>query len=271
MADPMWRQIAEDLRQKIEAGELGADGKVPSELELRDMYNASRNTVRDAVKSLVIRGLIVTRPGQGTFVVKKMEPFVSTLSTDVASGLGARTASYRSEVSARSRKPTVSEPRVEIQHASPVVAEALQLSEDDNVVSRHQERFIDGTPWSLQTSFYPFSLVESGASRLILAADIEDGAISYIEDEVGLKRSGRADRIFVRAPDHHETSFFSLPDDGRIAVFEIVQTIYDDERKPYAVTITTYPSDRNQFLITAGKIPSSMIQGPTPAAEAVGE
>jgi GntR family transcriptional regulator len=263
MADPMWRQIAEDLRQKIETGELGADGRpLPSELELREDYNASRNTVRDAVKWLVTRGLVVTRPGQGTFVVKKIEPFISTLSTDVASGLGARTASYQSEVSARSRKPTVSEPRVEIQHASSVVAEALQLGEEDNVVSRHQERFIDGTPWSLQTSFYPLSLVQRGASRLILAADIEDGAISYIEREVGLKRSGRADRIFVRAPDRHETEFFSLPDDGRIAVFEIVQTIYDDDCTPYAATITTYPSDRNQFLITAGKIPSSVSQGP---------
>jgi DNA-binding GntR family transcriptional regulator len=37
MPDPMWRQIAEDLRQKIESGALGQDGSpLPSELELRD-------------------------------------------------------------------------------------------------------------------------------------------------------------------------------------------------------------------------------------------
>jgi DNA-binding GntR family transcriptional regulator len=66
---PIYRQIADDLRQKIESGELGHGDQLPTELELRESYDASRNTVRDAVKWLITRGLIETRPGQGTFVV----------------------------------------------------------------------------------------------------------------------------------------------------------------------------------------------------------
>ena len=80
MPDPMYRQIAEDLRQKIESGELGHGDQLPTELELREQYDASRNTVRDAVKWLITRGLVETRPGQGTFVVEKIDPFVTTLS-----------------------------------------------------------------------------------------------------------------------------------------------------------------------------------------------
>jgi hypothetical protein len=42
MPDPMWRQIAEDLLKKIEAGELGSDGQaLPSEIDLRVRYDAS--------------------------------------------------------------------------------------------------------------------------------------------------------------------------------------------------------------------------------------
>jgi DNA-binding FadR family transcriptional regulator len=57
MPYPRWRQIAEDPRAKIEAGELASDGSpLPAELELRDQYDASRNTVRDAVKWLAMCG-----------------------------------------------------------------------------------------------------------------------------------------------------------------------------------------------------------------------
>jgi GntR family transcriptional regulator len=49
---------------------------------------------------------------------------------------------------------------------------------------------------------------------------------------------------------------FSLPDDGRIAIFELIRTGYDETGTPFRLTITTYPSDRNQFLVTVGQVPS---------------
>jgi GntR family transcriptional regulator len=254
--DPRWRQIAEDLRLKIDSGEFGGDGRpMPSELELQDRYKVSRNTVRDAVKWLVTRGLVVTRPGQGTFVVKKTDPFVTTLSTDAEAGPSAESAGYLSEVTAGNRVPTVSLPRVEIQQASAQVAAELRLAEGATVVSRHQQRFIDGTPWSLQTSFYPMRLVEQGAVALIRAEDIQEGAVSYIQKEFGVKQVGWRDRLVVRAPDPNEAAFFALPDDGRIAVFELIRTSYDESGEPLRVTITTYPADRNQFVLTVGKVP----------------
>ena len=88
MANPMYRQIAEDLRGQIEAGVLPPCGRLPTELELRDKYNASRNTVRDAIKWLSTLGLVATRPGQGTFVVEKIDPLITTLSGDPKTGFG---------------------------------------------------------------------------------------------------------------------------------------------------------------------------------------
>ena len=78
---PMYRQIADDLRQKIESGAVPRGSQLPTELELREQYDASRNTIRDAVKWLTTRGLVETRPGQGTFVVEKIDPLITTLSS----------------------------------------------------------------------------------------------------------------------------------------------------------------------------------------------
>jgi DNA-binding transcriptional regulator YhcF (GntR family) len=68
-ASPAHRLIAEDLRRKIDSGELGHCYPLPTELELRNEYGISCHTVRNAVRWLKRRGLIETRPGQGTFVV----------------------------------------------------------------------------------------------------------------------------------------------------------------------------------------------------------
>src|SRR5215469_6279722 len=104
MPEPMYRQIAEDLRRKIESGGLEAGSQLPTEFELREQYDASRNTVRDAVKWLITRGLVETRPGQGTFIVEKIDPFVTTITDDPATGRGGgEEGVYVAEV-ARSRR-----------------------------------------------------------------------------------------------------------------------------------------------------------------------
>jgi GntR family transcriptional regulator len=255
MADPMYRQIADDLRQKIESGALSPGAQLPTELELREQYNnASRNTVRDAVKWLTARNLVETRPGHGTFVVEKIDPFVTPL--DAVSGFGDEggTSVYASETTA-GRRPTVSVPRIEIHQAAGVVASALQLAEGSTVVSRHQQRFIDGTPWSLQTTFYPMSYVERGATDLLVAIDMKDGVVRYLEEKLGIKQAGWRDKITVRAPDTTEAAFFRLPDDGRVAVFENHRTSFDESGKPLRLTITAYPADRNQFIVTNGSVP----------------
>jgi GntR family transcriptional regulator len=269
MPEPMYRQIADDLRQKIESGELGSGRQLPTELELRDQYEASRNTVRDAVKWLMNRGLVETRPGQGTFVIEKIDPFVTALSTGVETGFGGESAAYASEVAARRRTPTVTDPRVEIQQADEVIAGELGLEPGATVVSRHQQRFIDGTPYSLQTSFYTMTFVEQGATQLIQAQNIVTGVMRYLEDRLGIKQAGWRDKITVRPPDQNEAGFFKLPEDGRVSVFEILETGFDGHGRPIRLTISIYPTDRNQFAVNVGEVPAEMPSGRPgdPAAE----
>jgi GntR family transcriptional regulator len=236
---------------------------LPTELELRDEYNASRNTIRDAIKWLVTRGLVYTRSGQGTFVTQKIDPFVTILSMASGSGIDGESAAFASEVTKRRRKPNASVPRVEIHQATGLLSTELQLPEGDGVVSRHQQRFIDDVPYSLQTTFYPMRLVEQGAVRLIQAQNIDSGAVGYIEQQVGTTEAGHRDRFTVRVPDANETVFFGLPDDGRIAVVEFTRTGYDAAGRPLRMTVTTYPADRNQFVMIAGDVPDEALRSST--------
>jgi DNA-binding GntR family transcriptional regulator len=256
MADPMYRQIAEDLRTRIEAGELAPGSQLPTELELRERYNASRNTVREAIKWLTPLGLVEVRPGQGTFVVEKTDPFITTLSGNPRTGFGGgEGTSYLSEVSDKKRTPTTSRIRVESQEAAPDIAEKLGKPPGSVIVSRHQQRYIDGTPWSLQTSFYPMEFVERGAVRLTRPDDIEQGTVRYLAEKLGIHQNGYRDWLAVRAPDYTEVEFFRLPPDGRTSIIEIARTGFDGNGQPMRVTVTVYPADRNQFVVDFGQIP----------------
>jgi GntR family transcriptional regulator len=248
----MYRQIADGLREQIESGGLQPGEQLPTELELRERYSASRNTVRDAIKWLMNLGLVETRPGQGTFVVKKIASFVTTLSGDPGTG---DSVIFQIQVSKHGRTPYSSPVQVEIQKANAGVGAELGLPEGSQVVSRHQKRFIDGTPWSLQTSFYPRGLAVQGADDLLLAGNIEKGAVQYLAETLGLKQVGYRDWITVRAPDATEADFFKLPQDGRVAVFEIFRTAFDQTGTPMRVTVTVFPTDRNQFIVEIGDAP----------------
>jgi len=256
VANPMYRQIAEDLRQRIVSGELAPGSQLPTELELRERFNASRNTVRDAIKWLTNLGLVATRPGQGTFVVEKIDPFVTRLSGNPKTGFGGgEGTSYLSEVSEGNRKPTTSRIRVEIQEAAPDIAKKLGKPAGSVVVSRHEKRYIDGTPWSLQTSFYPMEFVERGAVKLTHPDDIEPGTVHYLAERLGILQNAYRDWIVVRAPDPNETDFFRLPVDGRTSIIQASRTAFDGNGQPMRVTVTVYPADRNQLIWDFGQVP----------------
>lgn len=66
--DPIYLQIAADIRQRIESGEYPPSRAVPSEMDMCEMYEVSRNTVRRAVRLLNAEGVLRTVRGKGTYV-----------------------------------------------------------------------------------------------------------------------------------------------------------------------------------------------------------
>ncbi|HEX4830595.1 MAG TPA: GntR family transcriptional regulator [Trebonia sp.] len=259
MAAPMYQQIADDLRRQIDSGELAPGQQLPTELELKDKYEASRNTVRDAIRRLAASGLVESRPGAGTFVTRKIDPFVTTLSQDPQTGYGGgEGATYLSEVSAVHRDPTYGPIRVELQPATPVIALRLRIPSGDQVVLRHQERFIDRNPYSLMTSYFPFEFATK-APRLIKAEDVPEGFVRYLEEVMGIKQTSYRDWITARAADDNEQRFFGIPHDS--TVFEVFRSTFDQNGNAMRVTVTVFPADRNQFIYNVGDPPGPQYDG----------
>jgi DNA-binding GntR family transcriptional regulator len=68
---PVYRQVANILRGRIESGELAPDRPVPSEAQLVQEYGIARGTARRAIEVLRDEGLVVTVPGRGTYVTPR--------------------------------------------------------------------------------------------------------------------------------------------------------------------------------------------------------
>lgn len=64
---PLWQQLADLLRSRIERGELA--GRLEAETALAQHYGVSRDTVRRALADLARDRLIRSTRGRGTFVV----------------------------------------------------------------------------------------------------------------------------------------------------------------------------------------------------------
>jgi GntR family transcriptional regulator len=254
MAGPLYRQIADQLRRMIESGALKAGAQVPTEDQLMEQYHASRNTVRGALKELTTRGLVYTLHGKGTFVSEQVKPIVITLTNDPETGRGGGEGPvYAAEVTASGRSPVMEVPEVGIRRAGSVIARALQIREETEVIVRHQNGYVDDLPWSRQTSFYPRSL-EVRAPRLLDTGDISEGAVAYLA-EVGIRQDGYQDSIEWRPPDQVETAYFDLPADGHVQVAEICRIAFDQDKKRVRLTVTIYRADRNRFVINVGQVP----------------
>ncbi|WP_189169621.1 GntR family transcriptional regulator [Pilimelia anulata] len=65
---PLYQQLAAVLRDQIRAGELAPGARLPTEAVLSQTYDASRNTVRDAIDVLRREGLVESRQGRGAWV-----------------------------------------------------------------------------------------------------------------------------------------------------------------------------------------------------------
>lgn len=254
MVGPLYRQIADDLRRRIDSGELEHGVQLPTEDQLMDSYHASRNTVRGALKELTTRGLVYTLHGRGTFVSQRVSPIVTTLTTDPDTGkAGGEGPVYISLVAASGRSPSAAKPRVEIGRAEPAVARCLEIPEDTDVIIRHQKLYVDDLPWSLQTSFYPRNLSDR-APRLLDTGDIEEGTVAYMAER-GIRQAGYRDEIEWRFPNEGEIAYFDLPADGHVQMVEIRRIAFDQDKSRVRLTVTAYRADRNQFAINVGDVP----------------
>jgi DNA-binding GntR family transcriptional regulator len=69
---PIFQQITNWMREKIQSGEWGNNQKLKAETDLAVELNVSRGTIRKAIESLISERLLVRIHGKGTFVKNKL-------------------------------------------------------------------------------------------------------------------------------------------------------------------------------------------------------
>ena len=172
MAVAAYARIAEDLRGRITSRNIKPGGPLPSELELRDEYGASRNTVLDAIKKLKDEGLVETRPGQGWFARVRIVPFVNSIDWADETAI--------EQARARGRVPRAAPPTVNLQPASADMAERLRVPVGTEMIVRRQEWFLEDLPWKLQTAWCP-KVWYDRAPPGCLSQDIPEGIGAYLQ------------------------------------------------------------------------------------------
>jgi GntR family transcriptional regulator len=233
---PRYQQIAADLRRRIASGEFGVNTPLPTEMALQEQYQTSRNTVRAALGLLAQQHLVETRPGRGTFVIEEVDPYVITLSAEVAD---------------QAREAVAGTPSVQVVNCPSGIAALLRIDQGDLVVSRYQQRFIKGAIWSSQTSYYPLDLVQRGAGGLLDPKDTPAG----IADAIGFKQVGYRDLVAARPANDREQELFGLTHNH--TVIEVHRTSFAEDGSPVLVTVSAFPSDRNQLVYEIGTVPQS--------------
>lgn len=78
-SDKVYHQVIDYIKQLAREKEITFGGKLPSERELMETLGYSRNSIREALRTLEHMGLIESRHGKGNFLVNHMGQSLSSV------------------------------------------------------------------------------------------------------------------------------------------------------------------------------------------------
>ncbi len=244
---PRYHQIADELREKIQVGELESGAQLPGEIELMGRYSVSRNTIRLALKRLTDEGLLVSGQGRGTFVRDQYRPITwnwTSLESRSrhAAGVhddGPAQDQWATSVVATGRVPR-QDVRVSILTPPPSIASRLDLDPDTGVaVLRSRTRYVDHEPYLLSNSYFPTDVARD--TPLMEPRDV--AAPGGVLAAAGLIQIRYHDEMICRMPTRIETETLRLP--AATPVIEHIRTGYDAGDRPLRVMVTVLPGDRH--------------------------
>ena len=86
---PLYLQLREEVRRKIENGEYAPGTAIPSEKQLADTHGMHRLSVRNALKALIREGLLKSIQGKGIYVCGSKKTETAEKRPILRSGRGA--------------------------------------------------------------------------------------------------------------------------------------------------------------------------------------
>ncbi|MEU8989112.1 GntR family transcriptional regulator [Streptomyces sp. NPDC048558] len=224
---PLYYQLAQQLEAAIEHGALAPGDLLGNEVDLSVRLGLSRPTVRQAIQSLVDKGLLVRRRGVGTQVVHsqvKRPLELSSLYDDLeAAGQGPTTQVVRNE-----RVPAAAD-----------VAAALGLAEGAEVTVLERLRCTHGQPVAILCNYLPASLLDLDTARL------ESTGLYRMMRAVGITLHSARQTIGARCATAEEAG--RLDEKEGAALLTMQRTAYDDTGRPVEYGTHIYRASRYAF------------------------
>ncbi len=151
---PLYHQVKDSLRERIEAHEVGTGHEDSHRKELAKEYDVSQITVKQALSRLAMEGLVERYQGRGTFVCQP--PLVQNILT--LAGFSASFAQAGIEIESRLIGTAVIP-------ASEGISRRLSIDPGESVIEARRIRLAKGIPVCLQTSYLPYALCHSILDR----------------------------------------------------------------------------------------------------------
>lgn len=170
---PLWREIAQTLRDEIATGAWRTGDKLPSEADLSRRFGVNRHTVRRGLADLAEGGLVHARKGAGVYVAAQPADYP----------IGRRVR-FTQAIAAAGRVPGRAVLSIEQRAADAVEAEALLLPQPgDPVVVCEGIALSDGWPVAVFRSVFPVLRMtdiaaalarEGSVTRALAACRVQD-------------------------------------------------------------------------------------------------
>ncbi|MBG0964935.1 GntR family transcriptional regulator [Bacillus sp. SRB1LM] len=228
---PLYHQLIERLKDSIEKGHWTLGDKIPSENQLMEQFSVSRNTVKKAIEELVQEGILYRIQGKGTFVAKpKLQQSLMGF------------YSFSKVLKEKGMNPKDIILKIEEVKPNAKIKEALQLSENVNVIEMKRLRCAEDEPYILESSFIPKHVV-TDIEQLKKVGEISLYDLFSQQFNTVVTRANEAfEPVLIRA----DESEYLQTEVGRPALL-LERTAYDTNGVPVEFCISIVRGDRCRF------------------------
>jgi GntR family transcriptional regulator len=147
---PLYLQLRAKIENKISSGDYLSGDRIPSERQLADAYKVSRVTVKKAIESLIVDGLLYSKQGRGTFVSRPVKKSYSFNFGETTSKHGLTAILKRS--GARVKTSVL---RVLNDVESDYIKTQLNLTDNESVFGLHRLRESNGSVFAVEYTYVP--------------------------------------------------------------------------------------------------------------------
>jgi GntR family transcriptional regulator len=230
------RQIAEAIRSRIRTGHWAPGERLPSIPAIAEMFGVAKQTAQRTIDQLRIEGLLITKPGSGTYVRGTRRRL-----NRLARGRYGAHRGYHSDLAARYRQYLT---QVSRSPAPPEVADAFGVADGTElVVRRHLVRTQDA-PVEVGASW--FRVADAGATGLEQERAFGRPLYQEVEEVTGRRYASASDQVTARQPTREEAEILAIRPDT--PVLHLLHVAYDDQRRPIEVSQATWPGPMTALI-----------------------